>query len=123
MTSCIWVMQVVGDLGLTNVTFLPEPESTNILANTGVIHHIDGVMYDKTHPITAPTSTPTPTFAPFAAAAGAPVVVGAPVPRIAIPQRLGMTHQLLTPHRTVLATLHNLVFCFAIVLMRACFVV
>jgi len=57
----LWLVTVVNDTvyignspvsnpGLTNATFLPGPNSTNILARTGVIHQVDSVFLDYPYP-------------------------------------------------------------------------
>lgn len=66
----IWISNAEGPEGLTNCTFMRGPNRTNILARTGVIHHLDCLLLDFNYTKTdrnAPTWAPVPiTAAPNA---------------------------------------------------------
>ena len=68
----IYFSNVGGPPGLTNCSFIPGPNRTNILARTGVIHHIDCLFLDFNYTKVDPLA---PTFAPltFGPTAGGPV--------------------------------------------------
>lgn len=68
----IYFSNVDGPAGLTNCSFIPGPNRTNILARTGVIHHIDCLFLDFNYTKVDPLA---PTFAPltFGPTAGGPV--------------------------------------------------
>ena len=72
----IYFSNADGPEGLTNCTFIPGPNRTNILARTGVIHHIDCLFLDFNYTI---VENP-PTFAPltFAPVAPTPAIVMTP---------------------------------------------
>jgi hypothetical protein len=56
-----------GPAGLTNCSWLPGPNSTNILALTGVIHHTDCLFLDENYTmvdVNAPTFAPIPAGTP-----------------------------------------------------------
>jgi len=61
----IYFSNVDGPEGLTNCTFIPGPNRTNILARTGVIHHIDCLFLDYNYSKVDPNQ---PTFAPLTSA-------------------------------------------------------
>ena len=65
----IYFTNAEGPAGLTNCSFIPGPNRTNILARTGVIHHIDCLFLDFNYTKEDPNA---PTFAPIAAAAPSP---------------------------------------------------
>ena len=58
----IYFSNVDGPEGLTNCTFIPGPNRTNILARTGVIHHIDCLFLDYNYTKVDPNA---PTYAPI----------------------------------------------------------
>lgn len=65
----IYFSNVEGPPGLTNCSFIPGPNRTNILARTGVIHHIDCLFLDYNYTMVDPNA---PTVAPLTFAPQAP---------------------------------------------------
>lgn len=65
----IYFSNAEGPAGLTNCSFIPGPNRTNILARTGVIHHIDCLFLDYNYTKAPPLS---PTFAPLTKPPAAP---------------------------------------------------
>jgi hypothetical protein len=66
----IYISNAAGPPGLTNCSFIPGPNRTNILARTGVIHHIDCLLLDFNYTKVdryAPTFAPVQLTAPPAA--------------------------------------------------------
>ena len=58
----IYISNAEGPPGLTNCSFIPGPNRTNILARTGVIHHIDCLLLDYNYTKVDPNA---PTWAPI----------------------------------------------------------
>lgn len=72
----IYFTNADGPEGLTNCSFIPGPNRTNVLARTGVIHHIDCLFLDYNY---TKTDRNAPTWAPVARTAApntAPLTYG-----------------------------------------------
>jgi hypothetical protein len=97
----IWISNAEGPPGLTNCSFIPGPNRTNILARTGVIHHIDCLLLDFNYTKTdrnAPTWAPVPiTAAPNAGPLTYGVITSQPVFPTNPPVFSGKFHAVVVP--------------------------